>query len=172
MAKCSCSLTLGLHPFPSSCGKTEDLLRVRFPELIDFLDKKTEENYFWKGSPKFKLFPPAVLPDNTLPHGFPSSSYPENQTKEKEKWSERFEALHAEQVVADRFIRYFTKNTNFEGFLFARDFHTETFLEKLKDKAKRERKENGNIKKCNSLLLPLSELEQHIWLDMMRIHIG
>ena len=127
MSKCSCSLDLGVHFFPSLDHKDSDVLRTKFPHLTDFLTKKTEETYLCSKSSEFKLFPPAVLPDENLPHGFPSSSM--EQTKENVKWSKKYEAVHSEQDVAHRFISYFSKNKTCEGFLFARDFHTDTYLE-------------------------------------------
>ena len=64
--------------------------------------------------------------------------------------------------MAKSFISYFSKNSAYEGFLFARDFHTDTYLEAQKQKAKQQRKENARKKKCDINCIPLSELEYSI----------
>ena len=160
MSKCSCSLDLGIHLFPSSDDKDSDVLRTKFPDLTEFLTKKTEETYLCPNNSEFKLFPPAVLPDENLAHGFPSSSM--EQSKENVKWSKKYEAVHSEQVVAHKFISFFSKNKTCEGFLFARDFHTDTYLESKKQEAKQQRKETARKEKCDMFSLPLSKLEHDI----------
>ena len=162
MSKCVCSLDLGIHSFPTSSENKDDLLKAHFPDLVEFLTKKTEENYFYEGSPSLKLFPPAVLPDPNLPHGFPSSCIKEETMKEKDKWSKKFESIHSEQVVAQRFISYFTNYNTQEGFLFASDFHTDTYLENKKQDSKQLRKGIANKRNCNAFSLPISNLEQNI----------
>ena len=109
MSKCTCSLSLGIYYFPSS--EDEDVLEQKFPTLVDFLTKKTEESYFSLESPKFHLFPPAVLPDENLPHGFPTTCPKDDE--EKSKWFKKFEAVHSEQVVAHSFISFFSKNKDY-----------------------------------------------------------
>ena len=132
MFECSCSLKLGISHFPSSGEKEVDVLEQKFSSLVNFLTTETEKTYFGRDCPKFHIFPPAVLPDKKLPHGFPSCF--SDQTEEKRKWFKDFEAVHSEQVVSQSFISYFSKNDNQEGFLFARDFHTDTFLEAKRNK--------------------------------------
>ena len=158
MSKCTCSLNLGIYYFRSS--KDEEVLKLKFPNLVDFLEKKTDESYFSLDCPKFHFFPPAVLPDENLPHGFPSTFQEKNE--EKLKWFKKFEAVHAEQVVAHSFISFFSKNKDYEGFLFARDFHTDTYLENEKQRAKQQRKENAKRNGCDVSCSPLSSLELNI----------
>ena len=88
MAKCSCSLKLGIFHFPFCREKGEDVLELRFPDLVEFLTMKTQESNFSSGCPEFYMFPPAILPDEDLPHGFPSSL--DNQTKENFEWLKKF----------------------------------------------------------------------------------
>ena len=82
----------------------------------------------------------------------------EETMKEKDKWSKKFESNHSEQVVAQRFISYFTNNNIHEGFLFARDFHTEN----MKQDAKQLRKGIANKRNRHAFSLPISNLEQNI----------
>jgi hypothetical protein len=160
MTKCSCSLDLGLHAFPpSSDGPQVDSLRTRFPKLVEKIAKKTEENYFYDNNPAFKLFPPGVRPDTKLGHGF-TSKCNEKGDKENEKWLKKYAAIEAEQNVANQFIRHFS-NLDTQGFLF-HPLHTDTYLEKLKERSKSERKEIAKQQKCDFRVVPLSKLEVDI----------
>ena len=116
----------------------------------------------------FKMFPPVILPPTDIPHGFPNS-FPENlmdfdnkQTLPleagtildkdlyKKTWFPKFLEHWAESAVSVAFESVFSGR---RGFMI-QNYHPETYLQPLIDKAKKQRKQFG---RKSSRLSPLQE---------------
>ena len=141
--------------------------------LMEGLARKTNESYFQKDSSEFKILPPATLPNFKDAPGFPqtmqtatkdaagSEAVDNEKEKENQNWLKVFKENFAEEEVVGKFISHFNKHPDSKGFMM-HPYHSETFLNVLKDRAADQRRTLADLENLSPEHLPLSQLELDI----------